>query len=130
MNKKVFILIFGILIFSNCKEKTGIEYSFENVQISTSELYLTLPTGIVKNEVEDFTEGIYQQYIYSDKSLVLISTNGMGQITLPEKQYPGFHWRKEKIDGIQVAYVNVKSERKAEFDKAFDLMIENGIKKK
>jgi len=130
MNRKIFILIFGILILSNCKQKNGIEYSFADVQIKETDYYLTLPIGIEKNEVEDYTEGIFQNLIYSDKSFVIISTSGFGQIKSPENEYPEFHWRKEKIDGIQIAYGNVKTERKAEFDKAFDLMIENGIKKK
>ncbi|WP_147239402.1 hypothetical protein [Tenacibaculum sp. E3R01] len=91
---------------------------------------MTLPIGIEKNEVEDYTEGIFQNFIYSDKSFVIISTSGFGQIKSPENEYPEFHWRKEKIDGIQITYGNVKTERKAEFDKAFDLMKENRIKKK
>ncbi|RBW57137.1 hypothetical protein DS884_11160 [Tenacibaculum sp. E3R01] len=130
MNRKIFILILGILILSSCKQKSGIEYSFADVQIKKTDYYLTLPIGIEKNEVEDYTEGIFQNFIYSDKSFVIISTSGFGQIKSPENEYPEFHWRKEKIDGIQITYGNVKTERKAEFDKAFDLMKENRIKKK
>jgi hypothetical protein len=130
MNRKIIILIIGILILSNCKEKNGIEYSFADVQINNSDLYLTLPTGILKNEVEDYTEGIYQNFIYSDNSFVIISTSGFGTIKITENQNSEYHNRKENIDGIQIVYDNVKSERKAEFDKAFDLMKKNGIKKK
>lgn len=131
MKKKIFILIIGILILSNCKPKSEIKYSFEDVKIDSTQIYLKLPTGIIKNKVEDFTEGIFQQFIYFDKSLVIISTSGMGQINLTEKDSnPNTHWRLEIIDGIQIAYWNVKSERKAEFDKAFDLMKENGLEKK
>ena len=130
MYRKVFILLFGFLILFNCKEKMEREYYLGEVQISSFNLYLTLPKGIVKNEIEDFTEGIFQQFIYSDKSLVIVSTNGWGQIELPKKEKAGLHFRKERIDGIEVAYMNVKSERKEEFDKALDFMLDKGIKKK
>jgi hypothetical protein len=48
MIRKIIILIIGILILSNCKQKTEIVNSFEDVQINTYNLYLTLPIGIVK----------------------------------------------------------------------------------
>ncbi|MDP2059190.1 MAG: hypothetical protein Q8J97_05575, partial [Flavobacteriaceae bacterium] len=68
MKKKIFILIIGILILSNCKSKSGAEYSFEDVQINQSDYYLTLPAGITKNEVNTYEEGFYQHFIYTDNS--------------------------------------------------------------
>jgi len=126
MNRKIFILIFGFLILLNCKQKR--EISLADVQIGNSQHYLTLPTGIVRNHIEDYTEGIYQDFYYSDNCVVIVSTSGFGQVTLPEENRIGFYDRKEVINGIQIAYINVEAERKAEFDKAFDLMKENGIK--
>jgi hypothetical protein len=130
MNRKIFILIFGILILSNCKQKSGIEYSFADVQINKSDYYLTLPIGIKKNEVDNYTEGFYQHFIYSDNSYVIILRGGNATLELPENENSETHSRKESIDGIRMVYGNVKAERKAEFDKALDLMKENGIKKK
>ncbi|TVZ59231.1 hypothetical protein NA63_1758 [Flavobacteriaceae bacterium MAR_2010_105] len=130
MNRKIFILIFGILILSNCKQKSGIEYSFADVQINKSDYYLTLPIGIKKNEVDNYTEGFYQHFIYSDNSYVIILRGGNATLELPENKNSETHSRKESIDGIRMVYGNVKAERKSEFDKAFDLMKENGIKKK
>ena len=130
MNRKIFILIFGILILSNCKQKSGIEYSFADFQINKSDLYLTLPIGIKKNEVDSYTEGFYQHFIYSDNSYVIILRGGNATLELPENENSETHSRKESIDGIRIVYGNVITERKAEFDKAFDLMKEHGIKKK
>lgn len=76
MNNKILILIFGILILSNCKQKNGIEYSFDEVQVNKSNYYLTLPIGIEKNQVDTYEEGIYQYFIYSDKSYVAILRGG------------------------------------------------------
>ena len=36
--------------------------------------------------------------------------------------------RKEVIDGIQIAYFITNKERRAEFDQAFNLMLESGLK--
>ena len=129
MNIKNLILIFGILILSNCKQKRGIEYSFADVQVNKSDYYLTLPIGIEKNQVDTYEEGFYQYFVYSDKSYVTILRGGNATLELPENENPEIHSRKENIDGVRMVYGNVTSERKAEFDKAFDLMKENGIKK-
>jgi len=129
MNRKFFILIFGILILSNCKQKSRTEYSFAKVQINESDYYLTLPIGIKKNEVDNYTEGFYQHFIYADNSYVIILRGGNAELNEPENDNPDFHSRGQSVDGIRMIYGNVKSERKAEFDKAFDLMKENGIKK-
>jgi hypothetical protein len=129
MNKKNFILIFGILILLSCKQKSGIEYSFADVQINKSDYYLTLPIGIKKNEVDIYTEGFYQHFIYPDNSYVIILRGGNAELKEPENDNSEFHSRGQSVDGIRMIYGNVKSERKAEFDKAFDLMKENGIKK-
>tara|TARA_R110002124_G_scaffold285930_1_gene465402 strand:+ start:77 stop:469 length:393 start_codon:yes stop_codon:yes gene_type:complete len=130
MNRKIFILIFGILILSNCKQKSGIEYSFADVQVNKSDYYLTLPLGIEKNQVDSYEEGFYQYFVYSDKSYVAILRGGNAELIEPENNKPDFHSRGQSVDGIRMIYGNVKSERKTEFDKAFDLMKENGIKKK
>ena len=130
MNRKIFILIFGILILSNCKKKSGIEYSFADVQINTSDYYLTLPTGITKNKTDSYEEGFYQHFVYSDNSYVTILRGGNAELELPKSDNAEIHSRYESIDRIRIVYGNVKPERKAEFDKAFDLMKENGIKKK
>ena len=129
MNRKILILIFGILILSNCKQKSGIEYSFADVQVNKSDYYLTLPIGIEKNQVDTYEEGFYQYFVYSDKSYVTILRGGNATLELPENENPEIHSRKESIDGVRMVYGNVTNERKAEFDKAFDLMKENGIKK-
>jgi hypothetical protein len=55
---------------------------------------------------------------------------GNATLELPENKNAETHSREQSVDGIQMVYGNVKTERKAEFDKAFDLMKENGIKKK
>lgn len=130
MNRKIFILIFGILILSNCKSKSGTEYSFEDVQINQSDYYLTLPVGITKNEVNTYEEGFYQHFIYSDNSYVVILRGGNAELNEPKNDNPEFHSRGQSIDRIRMIYGNVKTERKAEFDKAFDIMKENGLKKK
>ncbi|MBL4569383.1 MAG: hypothetical protein JKY69_07020 [Flavobacteriaceae bacterium] len=130
MNRKIFILVIGIFILTSCKRNSETEYSFEDIQINTSDYYLTLPIGIKKNEVDNYTEGFYQHFVYSDNSYVIILRGGNAGLELPKSDNPKIHSRKENIDGIRMIYGNVKSERKAEFDKAFDLMKENGIKKK
>ena len=130
MNKKYLILIFGILILLSCKLKSGIENSFVDVQINNSDYYLTLPIGIEKNQIDSYEEGFYQYFVYSDQSFVTILKGGNATLELPENENSETHSRKESIDGIRMIYGNVTSERKAEFDKAFDLMKETGIKKK
>jgi len=130
MNGNIFIIIFGILILSNCKQKSGIEYSFVDVQINRSNSYLTLPIDIKENKVTSFTEGFYQHFIFSDNSYVIILKGGNAELELPKSDNPEIYSRYESIDRIRMVYGNVKTERKAEFDKAFDLMKKNGIKKK
>lgn len=130
MNIKIFILIFGILILSNCKQKSGIEYSFADVQINKSDYYLTLPKDIEENKVTSYTEGFYQHFIFSDNSYVIILRGGNAELELPKNDNPEIYSRYESIDRVRMVYGNVKTERKAEFDKAFDLMKKNGIKKK
>ena len=130
MNGNIFIIIFGILILSNCKQKSGIEYSFVDVQINKSDYYLTLPKDIKENKVTSYTEGFYQHFIFSDNSYVIILRGGNAELELPKSDNPEIYSRYENIDRIRMVYGNVKTERKAEFDKAFDLMKKNGIKKK
>jgi len=119
---------FLIVILTSCKDNNRTDYSFEKVQIEQTDIFLTLPTGIDSSEIEDFTEGIFQQFNYTDKSIVLISTNGMGQIHMSDSLNDKVIERKEIIDGIQIAYFITKKERKAEFDTAFNQMMENGLK--
>ena len=130
MKRKIFILIIGILILSSCKQKSGIEYSFEDVQINTSDYYLTLPAGIIKNKVDSYEEGFYQHFVYPDNSYVIILRGGNAELELPKNENSGIHSRRQYIDRIIMVYGNVKTERKTEFDKAFDMMKENGLKKK
>lgn len=130
MNKKIIILIFGILILLSCKQNSGIEYSFEDVQINKSDYYLTLPIGIEKKQIDSYEEGFYQYFIYSDNSYVAILRGGNATLELPENENSETHSREQSVDRIRMIYGNVKTERKAEFDKAFDLMKENGLKKK
>ena len=130
MKETLFILIIGILILSSCKTKNGIEYSFEDVQINTSDYYLTLPIGITKNEVNTYTEGFYQHFIYSDNSYVVILRGGNAELELPYNDNSEIHSRRQFVDRVIMIYGNVKTERKEEFDKAFDIMKENGLKKK
>jgi hypothetical protein len=130
MNRKIFILIFGILTLSNCELKSNIEYSFEDVQVRESDHYLTLPSGIIINEVNTYEEGFYQHFIYSDNSYVIILKGGNAELDLPENANSGIHSRRQYVDRVIMVYGNVKTERKVEFDKAFDIMKLNGIKKK
>lgn len=130
MNRNFFIFIFGIIILSSCKPKSLFEYSFVDVQINESDYYLTLPIGIIKNQVDTFEEGFYQHFIFSDNSYVILLKGGNAELELPKSDNRNIHSRYENIDRIQIVYNNVKTERRAEFDKAFDLMIENGILKK
>jgi hypothetical protein len=130
MNRKILIIIIGILIVSSCKQKGEIEYSFEKVQISSSDYYLILPSGIVRNQVETYEEGFTQYFIYSDNSYVIILKGGNAELELPKSDNPEIHSRFQTINRIQMVYGNVKSERNVEFDRAFDLMKANGIKKK
>ncbi|WP_407556299.1 hypothetical protein [Winogradskyella sp. 4-2091] len=95
-----------------------------------SDYYLTLPIGIEKNQVESYEEGFYQDFVYSDNSYVIILRGGNAGLELPKNENSETHSRKEYIDGTEMVYGNVKTERKAEFDKAFDIMKENGLKKK
>ena len=130
MNRKYFILIIGFLILSSCKQKNETEYSFENVQINTTDYYLTLPKGIIENKITNYTEGFYQHFIFSDNSYVIILRGGNAELELPQSDNSQIYSWEQSVDRIRMVYGNVKSERKAEFDKAFDLMKENGIKKK
>ena len=130
MKKKITILIFGILILLSCKQKSKIEYSFAEVQINKSDYYLTLPIGIEKNQIESYEEGFYQYFIYPDKSYVAILRGGNATLELPENKNSEIHSREQSVERIRMIYGNVKTERKAEFDEAFDLKKENGIKKK
>ena len=130
MKKKILIILIGILILSNCKQSGGIEYYFEDVQVNTSDDYLTLPTGIIKNKVDSYEEGFYQHFVYPDNSYVIILRGGNAELNKPKNDNPEIHSREQSVDRIRMIYGNVKTERKAEFDKAFDLMKENGLKKK
>ena len=130
MKRFLIILIFGTLILSSCALKNGIEYPFTDVQINQSPYYLTLPIGIKENKVETYTEGFYQHFIYSDNSYVVILRGGNAELNQPKNADPEIHSRKQTVDRVRMIYGNVKPDRKAEFDKAFDLMKENGLKKK
>lgn len=129
MNRKIFcIIIFGFLTLSNCKYKSEIKLA--DVQVNKSNYYLTLPTGIKKNKVDTYTEGFYQQFVYYDNSYVIILSGGNAELNEPNEQNPETHFRRQSVDRIQMIYGNVTNERKAEFDKAFDIMKQNGLKKK
>ena len=130
MKRKITIIIIAILVLSGFKQQRGNKYSFEDVQINKSDSYLTLPKGINKNIVEEYTEGFYQMFFYTDGSSVIILKGGNAILELPKNDNPDRFARKEIINRIQMVYGNVKLKRKAEFDKAFDLMKKNGIKKK
>ena len=130
MNRKTLILLFGISILTNCKQESRIEYSFTDVEINKSDYYLTLPIGIEKNDVHNFTEGFYQHFIYSDDSYVVILRGGNAVLDVPKNVNSEIHSRGQSVGRIRMIYGNVKSERKAEFDEAFDLMKKNGLKKK
>ncbi len=130
MNRRNFILIFGIVILSSCKPKNGNEYSFIDVQINKSEYYLTLPNGIIKNKIDFYEEGFYQHFVYPDNSYVVILRGGNAELELPKSDNPEIHSRYESIDRIRMVYGNVKTEQNEEFDKAFDIMKDKGIKKK
>lgn len=130
MNRKTQILILGILILSNCKQKGEIEYSFDDVQVNKSEYYLTLPIGIKKNEVNTYEDGFYQHFIYPDNSYVIILRGGNAELNVPKNDNPEMHFRAQSVDRIQMIYGNVQTERKAEFDKAFDIMKQKGLKRK
>jgi hypothetical protein len=129
MNRKIYILIFGVLILSNCNQKSEIEYYFEQVQVNTTDLYLTLPKDIIENKVTTYEEGYYQHFIFSDNSFVIILRGGNAELH-NKIDSPETFYRKQSVDGIRMIYDHVKSERKAEFDKAFNLMKENGLKRK
>jgi hypothetical protein len=130
MNKKIFILLLGFLILSGYNQKSENECSLVEVQINETNYYLTLPTGIKKNEVTTYEEGFYQQFTYTDNSFVVILRGGNAELDEPKSDNPKIYSRKQRVDRIIMVYGNVKPERKAEFDKAFDLMKENGILKK
>jgi hypothetical protein len=91
---------------------------------------LTLPTGIKKNEINTYEEGFYQHFIYSDNSYVVILRGGNAGLNEPKNDNPKLHSREQSVDRIRMIYGNVKTERKAGFDKAFDLIKQKGIKKK
>jgi len=130
MKRKITIIIIAILVLSSFKQQRGNKYSFEDIQINKSDSYLTLPKGIYKNIVKEYTEGFYQIFFYKDDSSVIILKGGNTILELPKNDNPDRFARKEIINRIQLVYGNVKLKRKAEFDKAFDLMKKNGIKKK
>jgi hypothetical protein len=130
MKTKIIIIIIGISILFGFKQQKENKYKLIDVQINKSESYLTLPKGIKINKVTELTEGFYQIFFYSDHSSVIILKGENTILELPTNDNPNAFARKEIIDGIQMVYGNVMTKRKAEFDKAFDLMKKNGIMKK
>ena len=124
----ILLILFLIVSLTSCKDNSQTDYSYEKIQIDRTDIFLTLPTGIDSSEIEDFTEGIFQQFKYTDKSIVVISTNGMGYIDMSGEKANKVIERKEVIDGIQIAYFITNKERRAEFDQAFNLMLESGLK--
>lgn len=130
MKKITFIILIGILCLSSRKQNDEQEYIFEDVQIYNSNYYLMLPAGIIENKVDIYAEGFYQDFIYSDKSVIVILRGGNAGLDEPKIDNHDIHSRLQSVDGIQMIYGNVKTERKAEFDKAFDLMKQQGLKKK
>ncbi len=129
MSNRFLVLSFLLFISFTSLSQIVINLDFEDVQIVDFNLYLTLPKGIERNTTEDFTEGIAQQFFYKDGSSVVLTTSPMGGLTLPENELEGYNFRLERIDRITFMYA-VRNSRKAEFDKAFDFMKKNGLKKK
>ena len=129
MKLKVIIYICSIFLLWSCGQKNGSGYSFQDVQISTSDNYLVLPSGFVTDEVNSYEEGFTQHFIYSDSSYVIILKGSNADLAVPGGQNTDNYSREQNVEGIQMLYGNVRADRKAEFDQAFDLMKKNRLKK-
>ena len=66
--------------------------------------------------------------MYSDNSVIALLCAHNADLNINKEQNDKFN-KKEIINGITIIYENVKPEQKGVFDKALDLMNENGIKK-
>ncbi|HET8737368.1 MAG TPA: hypothetical protein VFM69_12290 [Pricia sp.] len=130
MKINLFLYVIGFFVLLSCGEKNGQETSFEKFQINNSDQYLTLPAGVIENEVTTYEEGFTQHFIYENNSYVILLRGGNAELATPNGSKPERFSREEKINGFHLMYGNVTTERKLEFDQAFDQMKENGLERK
>lgn len=131
MKNIFFILFLGNILIGSCREKK----SFDNLMCNTildgckgKSIALILPKDWVKTERHEYMEGFSQTYVYSDNSVIALLCAHNADLNINKEQNDKFN-KKEIINGITIIYENVKPEQKGVFDKALDLMNENGIKK-
>jgi len=125
MKRIIYFLIFILLLVSSCKNEKESNIILDETIIMNcfgKSLKLYLPKGFgIPDRVEEYT-GFFQTYTYPDKSALSIMCDSTSVLEISKDiEYRGFT-REEKINDISFIYWNVTTERKAEFDFAFDKM--------
>ena len=114
-----------LLFISSCKNEKKTNIIIDETIITNclgKPLKLYLPKGYeIPDRVENYT-GFFQTYTYPDKSAISVMCDSTSSLEISKSiVYLGFT-REERINDISLIYWNVTTERKAEFDFAFDKM--------
>ncbi|MFK5983622.1 MAG: hypothetical protein QM499_11965 [Flavobacteriaceae bacterium] len=125
MNRIIYTLIIGIIFLGSCRDEKKSEILLDHTIVTDclgKPLKLYLPKGFgIPDRVEDYT-GFFQTYIYSDKSCLTIMCDSTSELGISKAIKENVFAREEKFNGFSMIYWNVKAERKAEFDLAFEKM--------
>ncbi len=125
--KRLYTGIVGLLIIVGCAGLEKKEIKLKEVGLDDcmgKSIMLTLPTGLKKTDRNYYEEGFIIYYSYTDSSIVSILCGANAELNLSEIFDENKLSRKERILGRTMIYENVPKERKMEFDKAFDQMME------
>ena len=124
---RLFITIFGLLILVSCGGLEKKEFKLDEVILEDcmgKRKMLFLPTGWIKSDRNYYGEGFMEYYSYTDKSIISVLCGANAELNFSQLFDKEKYSRKETIPGRIIMYENVPEERKTEFDKAFDKMME------
>jgi len=121
------ILISYLIIFSflSCKKEKSLDTNLSETVVSDcndKSIKIILPKGWKTPDRYDDGTGFIQTYIYPDSSYVTIMCDKFGELKKQSVVKENEYAREEKFDGFSAIYGNVKKNRKAVFDLAFEEM--------
>ena len=85
---------------------------------------LFLPLEWIKSDRNYYKKGFMEYCSYTDKSINSVLCGENAELNFSQLFDKEKYSRKESIPGRIIMYENVSEERKIEFDKAFDKMME------
>ena len=124
---RLYIAIVALFILVSCGRLEKKEFKLDEVELEDcieERKMLFLPTGWIKSDRQYYGDGFMEYYSYADKSIISVLCGENAELNFSQLFDEEKHSRKESIAGRIIMYENVSTERKAEFDKAFDKMME------